>query len=182
MQDNTKQSVLIGVANRNRFVQLNVDNGTRGHFSCTTDVFIPIRKDKAIAKERESLIDLFSRGEHFMNQSTEEIIEDDDGGFKIQRTVEMSEFQIFEHFDNSLCPIQLDIGERIYVFESGSCGQVEAIHDEIEDYFIDPELHKQIFTAWDNHHMDDDFRLDLELPEQNKRELLKDKVEEIVAY
>jgi hypothetical protein len=41
-------------------------------------------------------------------------------------------------------------------------------------------LHESILEQWDNHHLDNDFRTDLVLPDMNKRKLIKSTIKELV--
>ena len=180
MEDGVKRSLVVGLDSDNFFVELNVENGVRGYFSCSTDMYRPISQERAIETERDSLLDLYSDGEIFESKAKEYVTRLDDGGFEIERSLKVKALEILERFDNSLCPIDFQYNDKTYIFESGSCGQVRHVHNDIQEYFIDPELHEQIFEAWDKHHVDENFRLDLELPEQDKRELLVEQSKKLI--
>lgn len=181
MQDGVEKSFIVGISENGEIVEMEVSNGNRNSFSCTTDCYFPITVDDAVERERVSLIDLFSYGEHFENVSSEEVIEHEDGGFTIRREADFSRADVLEHFDNSLQPEWIDYNGEEYIFESGSCGQVRDVHDEIEHYFVDEDLHRKLVEQWDAHHLDEDFRTDVELPEQDEREVLREALDYIIG-
>jgi hypothetical protein len=46
---------------------------------------------------------------------------------------------------------------------------------------VDEQLHQKLVEQWDNHHLDDEFRTDLEIPEQDEREILKEALNIIIG-
>jgi hypothetical protein len=180
MRDGEKQSVLVGITSDNEFVELEINNGNRGHFSCSTNTFFPVNLDTAIERHRDSMIDLYTRGEQFNNACDTDVEKHGDGSFTITKTVNVTRTEVYDHIDNSLCPMEILIDGDTYILESGSCGQVRSIHDRIDEYFLDQELHESILEQWDNHHLDNDFRTDLVLPDMNKRKLIKSTIKELV--
>lgn len=180
MQDGVEKSFIVGITNGEQIVEMKVSNGNRGSFSCSTNTYIPITEDRAIERERTSLIDFFSHGEHFDNVASGEVIEDEDGGFTIRQEADFSRSNVLEHFDNSLQTARIKHNGETYIFDSVSCGQVREIHDKIEHYFVDEDLHRKLVEQWDNHHLDNEFRTDLEIPEQDEKQVLREAVEIIV--
>jgi len=170
-----RKKVIIGTT-KNSIVILEVDQDK--HFSCSTDIIEPYTLEEAKQYTKEYWTEFF----HMEKEEIGEILTrfKDQVSENIRRGMSAEEAcaQVVLDIDGELHGfdmyegIELTINNQTYVFQHIGGGQARDIHDEIEHYFVDKNWHSKILEEWDQHHLENNYKTNLEIPDQNIEDIL----------
>lgn len=103
-----------------------------------------------------------------------EFVDDSSGyGFEAKASYHCSNREVLESYDNSLLPVETRLDDTTWIYRASGCGQCRDMFDKLEYTIVDEDWLDEILLAWDNHHLDEDFRLDINI-EQNRSNAIRE--------